>query len=76
MDELKEMLNKLQNRISNHGDNLSEVTQILNKISTVAANSLETDIQRSFIDSLLSMPAFDEYDTIFLILKKQYMKIV
>lgn len=65
MDELKEMLNKLQNRISNHGDNLSEVTQILNKISTVAANSLETDIQRSFIDSLLSMPAFDEYDTIF-----------
>lgn len=65
MDELKEMLNKLQNRISNHGDNLSEVTQILNKVSTVAANSLETDIQRSFIDSLLSMPAFDEYDTIF-----------
>lgn len=65
MDELKEMLNKLQNRISNHGDNLLEVTQILNKVSTVAANSLETDIQRSFIDSLLSMPAFDEYDTIF-----------
>ncbi len=65
MDELKELLNKLQNKISDHGDSLSEVSQILNKISEVASKSLETDIQKSFIDSLLSIPAFDEYDTVF-----------
>lgn len=65
MDELKELLNKLQNKISDHGDSLSEVSQILNKISEVASKSMETDIQKSFIDSLLSIPAFDEYDTVF-----------
>ena len=70
MDELKEMLKSLQNKMNNHGDSLSEVSQILNKISEVASKSMETDIQKSFIDSILSIPAFDEYDTVFTAFKE------
>lgn len=70
MDELKEMLKKLQNKMNDHGDSLSKVSQILNKISEVASKSLETDIQKSFIDSILSIPAFDEYDTVFTAFKE------
>lgn len=70
MDELKEMLKKLQNKMNDHGDSLSKVSQILNKISEVASKSLETDIQKSFIDSILSIPAFDEYDTVFTVFKE------
>ena len=70
MDELKEMLKNLQNKMNNHGDSLSKVSQILNKISEVASKSLETDIQKSFIDSILSIPAFDEYDTVFTAFKE------
>lgn len=70
MDELKEMLKKLQNKMNDYGDSLSKVSQILNKISEVASKSLETDIQKSFIDSILSIPAFDEYDTVFTAFKE------
>ena len=70
MDELKEMLKSLQNKMNDHGDSLSNVSQILNKISEVASKSLETDIQKSFIDSILSIPAFDEYDTVFTAFKE------
>ena len=70
MDELKEMLKNLQNKMNDHGDSLSKVSQILNKISEVASKSLETDIQKSFIDSILSIPAFDEYDTVFTAFKE------
>ena len=70
MDELKEMLKDLQNKMNDHGDSLSKVSQILNKISEVASKSLETDIQKSFIDSILSIPAFDEYDTVFTAFKE------
>lgn len=70
MDELKEMLKNLQNKMNDHGDSLSKVSQILNKISEVASKSLETNIQKSFIDSILSIPAFDEYDTVFTAFKE------
>lgn len=70
MDELKEMLKSLQNKMNDHGDSLSKVSQILNKISEVASKSMETDIQKSFIDSILSIPAFDEYDTVFTAFKE------
>ena len=64
------MLKSLQNKMNDHGDSLSNVSQILNKISEVASKSLETDIQKSFIDSILSIPAFDEYDTVFTAFKE------
>ena len=70
MDELKEMLKNLQNKMNDHGDSLSKVSQILNRISEVASKSLETNIQKSFIDSILSIPAFDEYDTVFTAFKE------
>ena len=65
MDELKEILKKLENRMSTYGSDLSELTQTVNKINELALSSIEDDIKKSFIDSLLSIPAFDEYDSVF-----------
>ena len=62
MDELKEILKKLENRMSTYGSDLSELTQTVNKINELALSSVEDNIKKSFIDSLLSIPAFDEYD--------------
>lgn len=65
MDELKEILKNLENRMSTYGSDLSELTQTVNKINELALSSVEDDIKKSFIDSLLSIPAFDEYDSVF-----------
>lgn len=65
MDELKEILKKLENRMFTYGSDLSELTQTVNKINELALSSVEDNIKKSFIDSLLSIPAFDEYDSVF-----------
>ena len=52
MEELKEILKKLENRMSTYGSDLSELTQTVNKINELDLSSVEDDIKKSFIDSL------------------------
>lgn len=60
--------------MANYGSNLSDVAMLVNKINEIANNTIEKGTQKSFIDSLLSIPAFDEYDTVFSDFKETILK--
>lgn len=65
MDELRKILESIQKRMDEREYKYDDLNQILEKINSIAINSKESEIKRSFIDTLLSIPAFDEYDSIF-----------
>lgn len=74
MDDIKKIIEDLQNKMANYGSDLSDVAMLVNKINEIANNTIEKGTQKSFIDSLLSIPAFDEYDTVFSDFKETILK--
>ena len=65
MEELSNILDKLKTSIDNYGGDALKIVDALNAINDIAIGTIETDAMKSFIDSLLSIPAFDEYDEVF-----------
>lgn len=65
MEELSNILEKLKTSIDNYGGDALKIVDALNAINDIAIGTIETDAMKSFIDSLLSIPAFDEYDEVF-----------
>lgn len=66
-------MNTLENLISElnkYGSSLSNLKNLIDKISELTGETLENDATKVFIDSILSIPSFDEYDSVFLNFKE------